>query len=188
MAKKLDLLGKIFERLTVLRETEKRSQSSIVWLCRCVCGKEKLVSARCLVHGLVRSCGCLSKEITVKHNKDRTRHGHSASRVVTSEYKSWVTAKQRCGNPHNHNFPGYGGRGIKVCDRWLHSFENFFADMGPKPEPKSLYSLDRVLVNGNYEPSNCRWATASEQARNRRRVLNALPNPWAWEEFAEVIG
>jgi hypothetical protein len=87
------------------------------------------------------------------------------------EYQSWSDMKQRCSNPRHPRFNDWGGRGIKVCDRWRHSFENFLADIGRKPTPE--HSIDRIDVNGDYEPTNCRWATASEQMSNQRRQRKA---------------
>lgn len=96
------------------------------------------------------------------------RHGHSCGGRRTPEYRSWKAMKTRCTNTNFPTFKHYGGRGIRICDRWINSFENFFADMGPKPTPK--HSLDRIDNNGNYEPSNCRWATQDQQVRNCRRA------------------
>ena len=97
------------------------------------------------------------------------RHGHSSTKNRSSEYVSWLAAKNRCNSMRAECFRLYRGRGIVMCGRWLHSFKNFLEDMGPKPEPKADYSIDRwPNKDGNYEPGNCRWATASEQAINRR--------------------
>ena len=134
-------------------------KGAITWKCKCVCGTEVRVRASHLVSGEVRSCGCLNRDVA---RETHTTHNMSYS----SEYSAWDSMKQRCLNIRNPRYKSYGGRGIIVCERWLSSFENFYEDMGPCLSGK--HSLDRINNEGNYEPGNCRWATVSEQNRNRR--------------------
>lgn len=109
--------------------------------------------------------------VTVQTPPSQKKHGHSWKEGAPSpEYRAWANMKHRCCNPAANGFSNYGGRGITVCERWVESFEAFLADMGPRPSPK--YSLDRIDNAGNYEPQNCRWATATEQSRNRRGTAN----------------
>jgi hypothetical protein len=137
------------------------------WLCRCDCGCERLVLDQSLrlalrsATGGSRSCGCLALERS-------TKHGHNTEARPSSEYMAWVAAKKRCFNPRNHSYRNYGGRGIRMCQEWAASFEAFLRNMGPKPSP--TYSLDRIDPDGDYEPGNCRWASPSVQARNKRNV------------------
>ena len=134
-----------------------------MWSCRCDCGKKVKVKAFHLKSGHTKSCGCLRKEIA-KIGKHKITHNMSK----TPEYKAWNNMKNRCNNPNNKDYKDYGGRGIKVCDHWLESFENFYSDMGDKPFPKILYSIDRVDNNGDYTPENCKRTTQKQQANNRR--------------------
>lgn len=152
-----DLTFRTFGKLWVLSPIEERKHKEIQWLCLCECGHKKIVPASRLRNGTTRSCGsgCLPR------NYYKGTHRLSGS----STYVSWQRLRQRCTDPNYPDWPRYGGRGIKVCDRWLDSFENFLADMGERP--KGL-SIDRIDNDGNYEPGNCKWSTASEQAKNRR--------------------
>lgn len=159
----LNLIGKKFGRLTVLERI--KTDGYFSYRCSCECGKTTVVKRTgTLTSGNTQSCGCLKDEETVNRS---IKHGHRTTTNTTSEYRTWVHIKQRCYNPQVKQFKNYGGRGIKVCDRWLESFDNFLADMGAKPSEK--HSLDRFPnMNGNYEPGNCRWATDGEQAQNKR--------------------
>jgi len=150
---KNDLTGQRFGRLTVVGCVGRNQFDHVLWLCRCDCGNEKQATTSSLRGGRTVSCGCYSPSRT---------HGLSK----TPEYKVWTAMVQRCTTAKHQAYKDYGGRGIKVCDRWRHSFENFLADMGPRPGKG--YSLDRINNNGHYEPGNCRWATQTEQTNNHR--------------------
>lgn len=136
-----------------------------MWLCQCDCGQQKTVRTEYLRMGDTKSCGCL---IARSPKKRFTTHGQSKFGRGNG-YGSWVQMKNRCLNPGCKYFHRYGGRGITICKAWL-KFENFIADMGPRPSHK--HSLDRIDFNGNYEPSNCRWATSKVQGRNTRRAIH----------------
>lgn len=166
-----DLTGQIFGRLTVLDRASSYLSGGTRWRCVCSCGSVSVAAATNLTKGRTRSCGCYNDEM---RGKTRTTHGHTTDRFhnnQSAEYNTWQLMKHRCCDPKNNRYYRYGARGITVCERWLKSFEAFLSDMGLKPTPQ--HSIDRINSDGNYEPTNCRWATRSEQRRNQSRYKAA---------------
>lgn len=158
--------GQRFGRLTVIEQSETKKKRSY-WLCKCDCGKEKALMGKTLRNGRTKSCGCYRVELLLERF---TKHGQSKDGYETGEFNAWQNMKNRCLNKNNKSYKNYGGRGIKICDRWLNSFENFFEDMGYKPSKK--HSLDRFPDNnGDYTPSNCRWGTEEQQANNKQNSV-----------------
>ena len=160
MGKLINLTGKRFGRLLVIGKSESKNGMA-TWLCKCDCGNEKVVCGNELRKGKANSCGCLRKELAYKM---LIQHGKANTRL----YKVWKAMKARCNNPNNKRYSSYGGRGIKVCDEWQNSFQAFY-DWAIANGYREGLSIDRVNNDGNYEPTNCRWATASEQQKNKRK-------------------
>lgn len=154
-----DLTGKRFNRWTVVYYAGMNASHFATWLCRCDCGTERVVIATTLYGNTSRSCGCLQREIA-----GTLTATHRAS--TTAEYKVWTGMKSRCYNPARKSYADYGGRGIRICDRWLHSFESFLADMGKRPTRQ--HTIERNDHDGNYEPSNCCWVLRKVQNSNTR--------------------
>jgi hypothetical protein len=156
-----DMTGWKFGRLAVVCRTGNIGKDT-AWMCRCDCGNMHIVAGCALRSRMTVSCGCW--------RRDRiTKHGQSMQSARSAGYGIWSAMKDRCSNHKNKGYAAYGGRGIRVCDRWCASFEDFIADMGSRPSRR--HSIDRINVNGNYEPGNCKWSTRKEQDLNRRDIM-----------------
>jgi len=177
-----NLEGLKFGRLKVIGFAGIDSKRTI-WICRCECEKIVKVWAGDLKNSTTKSCGCIFSESI-------TKHGYLKGRKTTSTYNCWASMLQRCNNPKDPKYPDYGGRGIKACQRWQDSFENFLSDMGERPEG---LTLERIENNNGYYKENCRWATRKEQSNNTRRnhhlTLNGVTmNTTQWGEKLGIDG
>jgi len=155
MAEFKDITGQRFGLWVAKRPGGTAPGAGTLWVCRCDCGRTSVVSGRTLRNGRSRSCGC----------KRAYKHGHARDGLRPPSYVAYYAMLERCNNPNHVSFKNYGGRGIRVCERWR-DFTNFLADVGERPS--SEVQLDRINNDGNYEPGNVRWATRQEQALNRR--------------------
>lgn len=159
----IDRTGKVYDRLTVIRFHSTSKDYRSLWLCRCECGMKVIVNGHDIGKH-TKSCGCLNDELRAARN---FVHGFAFRGKQCAEYSVWCAMKARCYNPKNKCYHIYGGNGIRVCKRWLDSFEKFLKDMGKRPSPKHL--IDRIKNNKNYEPKNCKWSTPLESANNTSR-------------------
>ncbi len=160
---KIDLVGKRFGRLVVIKWEGRSKYGRNYWLCECDCGELIVTGNDYLINKSTKSCGCLRKEKTTTHNLS-----------YTNEYQIWLKIKDRCFNKTTKAYKWYGGRGITIWDKWKKDFKRFYKDIGKRPSLK--YTLDRIDNDGNYEPSNCKWSTQREQNRNYSRNINITYN------------
>jgi hypothetical protein len=157
-----NIVGKIFGKLIPIKYVGKNKHGHSLWLCRCECGKEKIILGPSLKNGDTKSCGCL-----YKNNKNSVKHKHTTNGKMSKTYKAWADMIQRCNNKNHKSYKNYGNRGITVCKRWL-KFENFLKDVGEIPRG---LTLDRINNNKGYSPDNFKFSTWKEQNNNKRNNI-----------------
>lgn len=184
MGNYIDLTGQRFGRLLVLRRVGSKGKSP-TWYCKCDCGNEKIVSTSGLKSGNTQSCGCLRQEQAIENNKHRTTHGKSKTKL----YNVWFDIKRRCYNPKRENYKDYGGREIKICDEWKNNFEKFYNWANENGYKEGL-SIDRIDVNGDYEPKNCRWVDNYTQANNKTNnfLITYNGETHTATEWSKIVG
>lgn len=182
----IDITGQKFGRLTVIGLDDERSVRKTYWMCLCDCGKMKSVRSDCLKNGTVTSCGCRKKE---QDRENLTKH-HSHLQSGTRLYEAWQGMKKRCYNEHDSRYNNYDGRGIKVCDEWKNDFAAFY-EWALNTGYSEELTIDRIDVDGDYEPNNCRWADIKTQCNNRTsnikiKIGNATKSLQEWCDIFEV--
>ncbi len=179
----INLTGRRFGLWIVLNRSSDLNIKSVMWDCKCDCGVTKPVNSSNLLSGGSMGCGCARYS---NMGVASTTHGQTKNRKIPPTYHSWAGMKARCSNSRHIGYANYGGKGIKVCERWL-SYENFFEDMGEKPKG---FSIDRIDANGDYTPENCRWASYTQQANNKtnNHVISALGETKTLQEWANSTG
>ena len=189
---KLDIIGKTFSRLTVLKQFGKSKNGHLMFLCKCECGNEKLIIGSSLVYGDTKSCGCLSREkayiMGINHGIAMREISRNPKRIERKRIKNaFSNMLNRCFNPKDMNYKNYGGRGVKVCDVWSNDPESFIEWSLSNGYSGNL-TIDRIDNDGDYTPNNCKWSTTKEQSRNKRSNVFAtigdetkILNDWATE-------
>lgn len=184
---KIDLSGKRFGRLVVLCETDERRSKQIIWKCKCDCGKEVLVAGYCLRDGTTKSCGCYKRDKFTEMAKTYPRKRNSPTKERL--YHIWLDMRRRTTNPKRGNYYRYGARGIRVCDKWYNSFD-VFMEWALSHGYDNTLSIERIDIDGNYCPENCRWANKTEQARNKEntRYFEYGGKKKTVKEWSEITG
>jgi hypothetical protein len=196
MSRPIDETGKRFNRLLVIERLKNDKRGRASWLCKCDCGNETIVGGSTLRAGHTKSCGCIETEYRQKFGQSNVKHGHARLKTRHPLHYIWACMLQRCYNKKSQVYKYYGGRGISICDKWKNDYMSFHNDMirgydeHIKVYGKKNTSIERVDNNGNYTPSNCKWATRAEQCINQRRILRYSYNglTLSIREWADRIG
>ena len=184
-----DMTGQTFGYWNVIERAPNDKDGNACWKCRCVCGTERIILGHALRRGQTKSCGCMSSKM---HTESSTKHGGCVTNgdIETKKlYAVWRAMRQRCSSPSVKAYKNYGGRGIRVCEEWDESFEAF-RDWSKQNGYKVGLTIDRIDVNGNYEPQNCRWVSRAVQSNNTRRTRRITYNGemHSLYEWAQITG